>query len=81
MQVVGGEDHHRVQPEAEQRVEVGHHRQRPVGVERLAGAILLEQHEEWHYGERRYLSETSLHKLLDTIHTNHPVNKPLPLTT
>ena len=60
MQVVGGEDHHRVQPEAEQRVEVGHHRQRPVGVERLAGAILLEQHEEWHYGERRYLSEESM---------------------
>jgi hypothetical protein len=29
VQVVGGEDHHRVQPEAEQRVEVGHHRHRP----------------------------------------------------
>ena len=50
-------------------------------VTRLIGAILLEQHEEWHYGERRYLSETSMRRLIDTLHehTNTPVNR-LPLT-
>ncbi len=37
-------------------------------VTRLVGAILLEQHEEWQYGERRYLSETSMRRLLDTLH-------------
>ena len=47
-------------------------------VTRLVGAILLEQHEEWHYGERRYLSETSMRRLVDTLldRTTHP----LPLT-
>ena len=43
-------------------------------VTRLVGAILLEQHEEWHYGERRYLSEVSMRKLIGTLHnkTEHP---------
>ena len=36
-------------------------------VTRLIGAILLEQHEEWHYGERRYLSEVSMRRLIDTL--------------
>ncbi|SDL83032.1 Transposase, Mutator family, partial [Tessaracoccus oleiagri] len=36
-------------------------------VTRLIGAILLEQHEEWHYGERRYLSEVSTRRLIDTL--------------
>ncbi len=35
---------------------------------RLVGAILLGQHEEWQYGERRYLSETSMRRLLDNLH-------------
>lgn len=50
-------------------------------VTRLIGAILLEQHEEWHYGERRYLSETSMRRLIDTLHehTNTPLDH-LPLT-
>lgn len=36
-------------------------------VTRLIGAVLLEQHEEWQYGERRYLSETSMRRLLNTL--------------
>lgn len=50
-------------------------------VTRLIGAILLEQHEEWHYGERRYLSETSMRRLIDTLY-NRADNTPghLPLT-
>jgi transposase-like protein len=35
---------------------------------RLIGAILVEQHEEWQHGERRYLSETSMRKLSHTLH-------------
>lgn len=45
-------------------------------VTRLVGAILLEQHEEWQYGERRYLSETSMRKLLDTLAENLPNPRP-----
>ena len=41
-------------------------------VTRLVGAILLEQHEEWQYGERRYLSETSMRRLLDTLNDALP---------
>lgn len=36
-------------------------------VTRLVGAVLQEQHEEWFYGERRYLSEISMRKLLHTV--------------
>ncbi len=50
-------------------------------VTRLIGAILLEQHEEWHYGERRYLSETSMRRLTETLQqrADQTLN-PLPLT-
>lgn len=36
-------------------------------VTRLIGAVLQEQHEEWFYGERRYLSEISMRKLLSAV--------------
>ena len=40
-------------------------------VTRLIGSVLLEQHEEWQYGERRYLSQTSLQRLTDMLHTDN----------
>ena len=42
-------------------------------VTRLVGAVLLEQHEEWQYGERRYLSDISMQRL-----TNHLRQDPEP---
>ena len=36
----------------------------PAALLRLAGAVLVEQHEEWDIGERRYLAETTM-KLLE----------------
>ncbi|SER76840.1 Transposase, Mutator family [Propionibacterium cyclohexanicum] len=37
-------------------------------VTRLIAALLQEQHEEWSYGERRYLSDTSTRTLTHTLH-------------
>jgi putative transposase len=35
----------------------------PAALLRLAGAILVEQHDEWEAGDRRYLSEASMLEL------------------
>ena len=37
----------------------------------LIGSVLLEQHKEWQYRERRYLSQTSLQRLTDMLHTDN----------
>ena len=40
-------------------------------VTRLIGCVLLEQHEEWQYGERRYLSQASLRRLTDMLQADN----------
>lgn len=43
-------------------------------VTRLIGAVLQDQHEEWQYGERRYISDISLRRLADMLRTEDPDN-------
>ena len=42
----------------------------PASVIRLVGAVLIDMHDEWIAGERRYLSEGSMAKLYDTMDTD-----------
>ena len=37
----------------------------------LMGSVLLEQYEEWQYGERRHLSQTSLRHLTDMLQADN----------
>ena len=73
--------------------QLGHHAHHPAdrvqifpnreSVTRLIGAVLQEQHEEWQYGERRYLSEISMRKLVTVLHGQtevDPVGVVMPLT-
>ncbi|KQY51552.1 IS256 family transposase [Nocardioides sp. Root140] len=42
----------------------------PAAVIRLVGAVLIDMHDEWIAGDRRYLSEGSMAKLYDTVDTD-----------
>jgi putative transposase len=42
----------------------------PAALLRLAGSVLIEQHDEWEAGERRYFSEASM---LELATMNNPV--------
>lgn len=55
----------RVNKEIKRRTDVVGVFPNPASLLRLAGAVLIEQHEEWDVSERRYLAETTM-KLIDT---------------
>jgi putative transposase len=39
----------------------------PAALLRLSGSVLIEQHDEWEAGERRYFSEASMNKPIEVL--------------
>ena len=48
----------------------------PAALLRLAGAVLVEAHDEWQTGDRRYLAETTMAVLITPPATNQEVAHP-----
>ena len=61
----------RVNKEIKRRTDIVDVFPNPAALLRLAGSVLIEQHDEWKAGERRYFSESSM---LELAVMNNPVD-------
>jgi len=64
----------RVNKEIKRRTDVVGVFPNPAALLRLAGAVLIEQHDEWEAGDRRYLSEASMAQLAAI---DNPIPEPI----